>query len=280
MQLVLLAAGHGRRFGGLKQLAPVGPGGEALMDFTARDTLAAGFGGVILIVREEIQSELLDHVGSFWPPDLPVVPVVQGPIAGTAQAVASARPFIDGPFGVANADDLYGTSALTTLAEHLHEGSPGDHLIVSYQLRDTVITDSPVTRGLCETGEGHLLSRIVEQRIQRLPDGAFEGSPIAGPDAGRLQRLSGDEQVSMNLWGFADSILDELDSALDAFDPETAPHDEGKPPELLLPDVVGQIVAGGRARFLVVPSNSRCIGLTHPDDLPLVRSLVAEGLAG
>ena len=81
------------------------------MDFTARDTLAAGFDGVILIVREEIQNELLDHIGSFWPADLPVVPVVQGAIAGTAQAVESARPFIDGPFGVANADDLYGALA-------------------------------------------------------------------------------------------------------------------------------------------------------------------------
>ncbi|MGO9962816.1 MAG: NTP transferase domain-containing protein [Acidimicrobiales bacterium] len=280
MQLVLLAAGHGRRFGGLKQLAPVGPAGEALMDYTARDALAAGFGGVILIVREEIQSELLEHVGSFWPADLPVVPVVQGPIAGTAQAVESARPFVNGPFAVANADDLYGAKALSTLADHLVNGSPGDHLLVSYHLRDTVITDSPVTRGLCETDREGFLARIVEQRMQRLPDGTFDGSPIAGPDAGRLHRLSGDEEVSMNLWGFADSILEELDSALDAFDPETAPHGEGKPPELLLPDVVGRLVAGGRARFRVVASNSRCIGLTHPDDLPLVRSLVAEGLAG
>jgi hypothetical protein len=280
MQLVLLAAGHGRRFGGLKQLAPVGPGGEALMDYTARDALAAGFGGVILIVREEIQSELLEHIRSYWPADLAVVPVVQGAIAGTAQAVESARPFVDGPFAVANADDLYGAPALSTLADHLVNGSPGDHVLVSYRLRDTVITDSPVTRGLCETDLEGFLARIVEQRMQRLGDGAFDGSPIAGPDAGRLQRLSGDEQVSMNLWGFADSILDELDSALDGFDPETAPHDEGKPPELLLPDVVGRVVAEGRGRFRVVPSNSRCIGLTHPDDLPLVRSLVAEGLAG
>jgi hypothetical protein len=250
------------------------------MDFTAREILTAGFDGVILIVREEIQSELVDHVGAFWPANLPVVPVVQGAIAGTAQAVESARPFIDGPFGVANADDLYGAAALVTLAEHLHRGTPGEHVLVGYRLKDTVITDSPVTRGLCETGKDAILSRIVEQRVRHLPDGAFEGSPITGPDAGRLQRLSGEEQVSMNLWGFAESILDELDSALDAFDPETAPHDEGKPPELLLPDVVGQIVAEGRARFRVVPSNSRCIGLTHPDDLPLVRSLVAEGLGG
>lgn len=84
MQLVLLAAGHGRRFGGLKQLAPVGQHGEALMDFTGRDTVAAGFDGVILIVREEIQNELMDHIGSFWPAEFPVVPVVQGAIAGTA----------------------------------------------------------------------------------------------------------------------------------------------------------------------------------------------------
>ena len=250
------------------------------MDFTARDTLAAGFDGVILIVREEIQNELLDHIGSFWPADLPVVPVVQGAIAGTAQAVESARPFIDGPFGVANADDLYGALALVKLADHLHDGTPGDHVLVGYHLRDTVITDSPVTRGLCETDADDFLARIVEQKMQRLSDGAFEGSTIAGPDAGRLQRLSGEEQVSMNLWGFAESILDELDSALDALDPETAPHDQAKPPELLLPDVVGQIVSEGRARFRVVPSNSRCIGLTHPDDLPLVRSLVVEGLAG
>ncbi len=250
------------------------------MDYTVRDALAAGFAGVILIVREEIQNELLDHIGSFWPANLPVVPVVQGAIAGTAQAVESARPFIDGPFGVANADDLYGAAALVTLADHLHDGTPGDHVLVGYHLRDTVITDSTVTRGLCETGKDDFLTRIVEQRMRRLPDGAFEGSPIAGPDTGRVQRLSGEEQVSMNLWGFAEAILDELDSALDAFDPETAPHDEGKPPELLLPDVVGQVVAEERARIRVVPSNSRCIGLTHPDDLPLVRSLVAEGLAG
>ena len=90
--------------------------------------------------------------------------------------------------------------------------------------------------------------------------------------------MSGEEQVSMNLWGSAESMLDELDGGLDAFDPGTAPKEEGKPPELLLPDVVGQAVAAGRARIRVVPSNSRCIGLTHPDDLPLVRKLVAEGL--
>src|SRR5271165_7003921 len=139
MQLVVLAAGFGRRFGGLKQLAPVGPNGEALMDYTARDAVAAGFNGVILIVREDVQDELLEHTSSFWPPELPVHPVIQGAIAGTAQAVESARPFVDGPFGVANADDLYGQEAIGALAEHLRTGAAGEHVLVGYHLRNTVI---------------------------------------------------------------------------------------------------------------------------------------------
>jgi|SRR5271165_1567233 len=279
MQLVVLAAGFGRRFGGLKQLAPVGPGGEALMDYTARDALAAGFGGVILIVREEVQDELLEHTSSFWPPELPVYPVIQGAIAGTAQAVESARPFVDGPFGVANADDLYGAKALVTLGEQLRLGEPGEHLLVAYQLKDTVITDAPITRGLCETDADDLLTRVVEHSVRRLPDGTFEGSPLAGPGAGETRHLTGEEAVSMNLWGFAESMLDELALALDGFDPTTAPSIEGKPPELLLPDVVGRAVRQGRARTRVVASHSRCVGLTHPDDVPLVRSLIAEGIA-
>jgi len=117
------------------------------MDFTGRDTVAAGFDGVILIVREEIQNELMDHIGSFWPAEFPVVPVVQGAIAGTAQAVESARPFIDGPFGVANADDLYGAAALVTLADQLRDGTPGDHLLVGYHLRDTVLTTARLPEG-------------------------------------------------------------------------------------------------------------------------------------
>ncbi len=280
MQLVVLAAGFGRRFGGLKQLAPVGTGGQALMDYTARDALAAGFGGLILIVREEVQDELLEHASSFWPSELAVHPVIQGAIAGTAQAVESARPFVDGPFGVANADDLYGAKALVLLAEQLRLGKPGEHLLVSYHLKDTVITNAPITRGLCETDADDFLTRIVEHSVRRLPDGTFEGSPLAGAGAGQIRHLTGDEAVSMNLWGFAESMLDELAVALDGFDPTTAPSLEGKPPELLLPDVVGRAVTAGRALIRVVPSQSRCVGLTHPDDVPLVRSLIAEGMAG
>src|SRR5271165_5027494 len=163
MQLVVLAAGFGRRFGGLKQLAPVGPKDEALMDFTARDALAAGFGGVVLIVRDEVRDELLAHVRAYWPSELPVEAVTQGPVSGTAQAVASARPAIDGPFGVANADDLYGKAAIEALAAHLLTGAPSEHVLVAYRLADTVLTDATVTRGVCVTGGDGVLERIVEQ---------------------------------------------------------------------------------------------------------------------
>ena len=118
-------------------------------------------------------------------------------------------------------------------------------MLVGYQLRDTVISDDEVTRGLCETGADGYLSRIVEHKVRRLRRRQLRGLPDrrAG-DRAPVHQMSGDEQVSMNLWGFAESMLDEIDDALDAFDPETAPHEEGKPPELLLPEVVGAAVVG------------------------------------
>ncbi|MGD0084811.1 MAG: NTP transferase domain-containing protein [Acidimicrobiales bacterium] len=279
MQLVVMAAGHGRRFGGLKQLAPVGPNGEALMDFTARDALAAGFDQVVLVVRKEVRDELLDHIARYWPAEMQVTPITQGPIAGTAQAVASTAPVVDGSFGVVNADDLYGAAAMQMLADQVASLGPDEHVIVGYHLDQTVLTDAPVTRGVCFTTEDGYLDVVQEQSVQRQPGGGFSGRPVreaTGPGS----ELSGKEVVSMNLWGFSGGIYDDLDRALAKFDPATAPHAEGKPPELLLPDVVAQLAARQLARVRVVQTTGRCIGITHPDDLPLVRGIVAELLAG
>ena len=272
MQLVILAAGHGRRFGGLKQLAPVGPDGEALMDYTAADALSAGFDGVVLIVREDVRRELLDHIRSHWPSELEVRPVVQGPIAGTAQAVASAAEAAEGAFGVVNADDLYGSAAIDLLAGELTRIGGTTHANIGYRLKETILTDAPVTRGVCETSAGGELLRIVEQSVERRGE-AFAATPLGDGAAPRL--LSGDETVSMNLWGFAPSVFGELERALEDFDPETAPHPPGKPAELLLPSVVGDLVRAGKVTVRVREAAGRCIGITHPDDLPLVRGLVA-----
>jgi MobA-like NTP transferase domain len=276
VQLVLMAAGHGRRFGGLKQLAPVGPSGEAIMDYTAADALAAGFDQVLLVVRDDVRDELLEHIGKHWPPELRVTPVTQGPIDGTAQAVASTGWLINGSFGVVNADDVYGQAALKTLAMEVSNLGPDEHVIVGYRLEDTIITDAPVTRGVCMTTPDGFLEVLAEQRVQRRANSdSFAGHPIGTPDSAPATDLTGDEVVSMNLWGFSEGIIDDLERALARFDPRTAPHEEGKPPELLLPDVVAHVVKKGLGRVKVVQTTGRCIGLTHPDDVPLVREILA-----
>ncbi|HKH87601.1 MAG TPA: NTP transferase domain-containing protein [Acidimicrobiales bacterium] len=280
MHLVVMAAGHGRRFGGLKQLAPVGPDGEALMDYTARDAVTAGFDQAVLVVRRDVRDELLDHVAGHWPAELQVTPITQGPIAGTAQAVASTASVVDGSFGVVNADDLYGAAALQMLADEVTSLGPDEHVIVGYRLDQTVLTDATVTRGICLTTEDGFLDVVQEMSVQRQPGGGFLGRPIRATDTDPESELSGEEVVSMNLWGFSMGIFDDLDRALARFDPATAPHAPGKPPEVLLPDVVAHLVSRQLARVRVVETSGRCIGITHPDDLPLVRGIVAELLAG
>jgi hypothetical protein len=274
VQLVVMAAGHGRRFGGLKQLAAVGPSGEALMDYTARDALEAGFDHVVLVVRDDVRDELLEHIAAHWPSELQVTPVTQGPIAGTAQAIASTAAVVEGSFGVANADDLYGPAAMKTLAQEVQVLVPDEHVIIGYPLDQTVLTDAPVTRGVCMTAGG-FLDVVEDQTVERSAGGGFAGRSIRAAASEPAVELDGKEVVSMNLWGFSEGIYDDLDRALASFDPTTAPHAEGKPPELLLPDVVARLVASGLARVRVVETTGRCIGLTHPDDLPLVQKIVA-----
>lgn len=247
------------------------------MDYTALDALAAGFDHVALVVRDEVRDEILEHIAKHWPAELDVTPVTQGPVAGTAQAVASTAPCLDGSFGVVNADDLYGPEAMQALALELQQLGPDEHVIVGYPLRSTVLTDATVTRGVCEADADGYLEIVRELSVSPAGEGGgFEGRPILALADEATTGLTGEEIVSMNLWGFSEGILDDLDKALDRFDAETAPHAEGKPAELLLPDVVARVVRAGLARVRVVETAGRCIGLTHPDDLPLVRSIIAE----
>jgi hypothetical protein len=284
VQLVILAAGHGRRFGGLKQLAPVGPHGEAIMDYTAQAAQSCGFTGIVVVVREEIRRDVTEHVAHRWSTRLPVDFACQPPTPGTAQALLCTRHLIDGPFGVANADDLYGQAALSLLAGHFlgpsdeagNDGSSGArrHVLVTYQLRRTVITKDTVTRGICEIEDDDSLARVTEHRVRLLDDGSFDGVPLAhatsGPGTPHL-RFTGQEPVSMNLWGFHARLFDELAAAVDAFDPETA-----RRPELLLPDVVCELVTSGKDQVRAVETHNRCIGVTHRDDIAIVREQLAH----
>jgi len=306
MRLVILAAGHGRRFGGLKQLVPVGPRGEAMIDYTALDAMSCGFTGLVLVVREEIEQEMLEHVRRHWPAELECRSVLQEGHAGTAQAVYSAASALGGPFGVANADDLYGLDALEMLRVHLepehpeatvnstggHDSTASDttgleatqnaatvhegggaaqepHLLIGFRLGETIFTDATVTRGVCQAGADGLLTEVLEQKVTAAERG-YSGVPISDPSSPAIG-LSGDELVSMNLWGLQPRMLDHLRAALDAFDPPPPPPDAEKPPELLLPDVVRDVVTRGVDRVRVLETKGRCIGITHPDDLEFVR---------
>jgi len=286
VELVILAAGHGRRFGGLKQLAPVGPNGEAIMDYTARAAEACGFSGVVLVIREEIRREVTDHVKKLWSPSLPVEFVCQPPVPGTAQAVLCTEAAVSGTFGVANADDLYGEAALRLLANHLG-GSPTPsagaaaahsdrHVLVAYQLFRTVLTKATVTRGVCHVTDDHLLDRVAEHRVTLRADGSFDAVALAKAaveaEVAPVEhiRLSGNEPVSMNLWGFHPRLFAELRDAVDNFDADHAAR-----PELLLPDVVGALVSSGSDSVHVVETANRCIGITHREDMALVRAEVA-----
>ena len=274
MQLVILAAGFGRRFGGLKQLAPVGPNGQAIMDYTAFGAKSCGYEGIIVIVREDIREEIAQYIEKNWPPDLPVVLVNQGPVPGTAQAVLSAAPYIHGPFGVANADDIYGEPALRALIEHFETGptgfsSPDEarelHLLVAYHLVRTVLTDATVTRGLCEVdADDHLMS-IEENLVSLREDGRFDAEPVLS-GAGKSPRvLEGSESVSMNLWGFYPTMLTHLAEAVDSYDATQSGRRE-----LLLPEVIGHAVRSGAVKVHVLETDERCIGVTHAEDVSIV----------
>jgi hypothetical protein len=262
------------------------------MDYTALAAEACGFTGIVLVVRAEIEAEVVDHVRRSWTAALPVQFVRQPPLPGTAQAVLCARSVVDGPFGVANADDLYGEAALRLLSEHLSAKASADrgdaagddrsapvsdrHVLVAYQLFRTILTQATVTRGLCHFGDDRLLDRVAEHRVTLRDDGTFDAVPLVKAGAARPGpadhvRLSGREPVSMNLWGFHTRLFDELQAAVDAFDPETAAR-----PELLLPDVVGALVSGGGDQVHVVETGNRCIGITHREDMAIVRQEVAH----
>ncbi|MGH9011222.1 MAG: NTP transferase domain-containing protein [Acidimicrobiia bacterium] len=278
--LVLLAAGMGSRFGGPKQIAPIGPDGSALIDYAARDAMAAGFERLVLIVRGEIAEAVDAHVRRKWPAELrpeyvrqDLEPAAVAAVAagrqkplGTAHALVAAASSLDGPFGVANADDLYGASAFAMLADHLRQG--GGHALVGYRLANTLLGDRPVNRALCEVDADGNVTRIVEGAVH-IGDGELRWRPIGAPDAD-ARPMKGDEPVSMNLWGFTPAILSVLNDAFAAF---SAGGRIAAGEELFLPNVVGEHLrsAGGDLVVTMLVSDDRCLGVTHPDDVPLLQ---------
>ncbi len=258
--LVVLAAGRARRYGGCKPLAPIGPHGEAVIDLVASDALAGGFGTVVLVLGPSTGPAIRYHVEHTWPTAVDVRFALQPAPLGTVHAVLCASEFVgDAPYGVCNADDVYGTSGCSMLASHL-AADTGTNALVGYRLADAIVGFSPVTRGICRVGEdGRLLGVDERRQVRATAEGGY-----VSDDGREPAKLSPDERVSMNLWGFTPAFHRTLQSAMEAA------TDASEEAEVLLPEVVASSL--GPDSFTVLPAIGRCVGVTHPDDLTLVQA--------
>lgn len=293
--LVVLAAGIGRRYGGLKQIEPVGPNGEIIVDYSVYDALRAGFGRVVFVIRPEIEAAFRQHVGrrveqqcevryvfqtlEDVPAGTALPPGRQKPW-GTAQATLACKNAVDGPFAVINADDFYGRAAYQALADHLRGARDLDGLpaygVVGYRLVDTLTDHGHVARGVCAVdGSGYLVEIHERTRIVKSEWGARYTE-----DGEQWFALPPETTVSMNSWGFTPSLFPELEVRFARFlgqDPETIAT-----AELYLPNVVNELIREGGAVVKVLETEARWFGVTYRQDLPRVRDgigdLIGQGL--
>lgn len=287
--LVMLAAGQAKRYGGCKPLAPIGLHGEAVIDLTVGDAVTAGFGDVVLVLGPATGPAIEYHVRRTWPAQVQARFAYQPVPLGTAHAVLCARGQVgDRPFAVVNGDDVYGAGAFAVLERHLADPAHADeHALVAFDLADSVVGGNTVTRGTVrQDAAGHLAGIDERRHVQVRPDGSFSVGDGRQPDV-----LPPTTPVSVNLWGFRPTIWPVLAKAVAAVHPDAQVDGhpdatEGSAPgtgasaasgaEVLLPEVVGDMVAGGGGdQVRVLRGPGRCVGVTHADDLPAVRGVLA-----
>jgi len=289
--LLVLAAGMGSRYGGLKQIDPVGPNGETIIDYSIYDAIRTGFGKLVFVIRPDIETDFKSLVGRKFETRLPTEYVFQELSAvpsgfkvppertkpwGTGQAVLSAAGLIHENFAAINADDFYGADSFQKLAAYLHQDvGIADYSMVGFTLRNTLSDFGSVSRGLCQTDPQNFLQSVVElTKIEKAGDKATYSD-----SDGQVHLLSGDEIVSMNMWGFTPSIFDHLDHQFANFLQE---HGHEPKAEFFIPTVVNNLLTTGQARVNVLSSTAAWFGITYQQDRPVVieqiQKLVAQGV--
>lgn len=294
--LVIMAAGMGSRYGGLKQIDPVDEQGHIIMDFSIFDAKKAGFEKVIFIIKKENESDFKETIGnrvsekmevSYVYQELDNLPegigVPEGRMKpwGTGHAVLSAANEINGPFVVINADDYYGSHAFSVIYRYLttHEDDEKyRYAMVGYQLMNTLTENGHVARGVCKLDQGNCLSGITERTRIEKKDG---GAAYTEDDGGTWNALPEDTIVSMNMWGFTESFLIELRRRFPKF-LEKALKENPLKCEYFLPSVVGDLLQEGAATVRVLKSTDKWYGVTYKEDKPVVveaiRKLKESGL--
>ena len=284
--LIIMAAGMGSRFGGLKQITPVGDNGEIIMDFSLYDAWKAGFRKVVFVIKRELEADFRAIVGPHVEKrmevlyafqeleDLPEgfsVPAGRVKPWGTAHAVRACRHVIDEPFAVINADDFYGRGAFNALYAFLTSGAgENEHAMVGYRLRNTVTDHGHVARGICEAEGGYLTSITERTHVEK------RGSDAAYTEDGKtFVPLSGDTLVSMNFWGFQRSMMDAFDSRFTDFLTNDLPRNPEKA-EYFLPGVADAEMRFHGARVRLLPCEESWHGVTYREDLPQVKEAIAQ----
>ncbi|HUH61562.1 MAG TPA: NTP transferase domain-containing protein [Terracidiphilus sp.] len=286
--LLVLAAGMGSRYGGLKVAEPVGPGGESVVDYSIFDAHRAGFGRVALVVRRDTEDEFKRMAGARFGRHVPVeyvrqeltripagfrVPPGRKAPWGTTQAVLVASSLIREPFAVINVDDFYGAESFKSLAHHLQSGT-ADCAMVGYVLRNTLSEFGAVARGVCQVDDNGYLQEIRELKsVEREVGHARSTDP-----EGRETRLSGDEIVSMNMWGFTPVAFDSLSRRFEAFLRQNGADLKA---ECVLPNSVSELVGAGQARVKVLRTGDAWFGITYREDhtsaVEKIRRLIQDG---
>lgn len=285
--LVIMAAGMGSRFGGLKQMTPVDRAGQVILDYSAYDAVQAGFEKIVCVIKKELEADFRAAVGdrigrgcelhyAFQAlDDIPAgfsVPAERTKPWGTGHAVYAARALIDRPFAVINADDFYGRGAFQALAQFLAEnGDEHTHALVGYELRNTLTENGTVARGVCTTdGAGYLRTVTELTAIQGPAD-----RPSYTTDGGASwTALAPDTPVSLNTWGFHHSFMDAIGERLSRFLAEDMPKNPAKA-EFFLPGVVNACLEAGTDRVAVLPTDEVWHGVTYRDDLPALQAALA-----
>jgi dTDP-glucose pyrophosphorylase len=289
--IAILAAGIGNRYGGFKQMDPVGPSGEFIIDYSVYDALRAGFNKVVFIIRHDIEQEfkatigerVADNIETFYsfqevddlPEGIEFNPERTKPW-GTVQAVLTCAKPINCPFAVINADDFYGRESYKKLSAFLDTvlSDKNDYSMVGFKLNNTLSKHGGVTRGICKSRENGILDNIVETSGINC-----SGNKICSKDsAGNRKELNKDTLVSMNMWGFTPSIFGLLEEEFEVFLQSSA---KDLKRELVIPTAVNSLIAKGKASVKVLSTSSNWFGITYPGDrnevIARIRQLIKHG---
>ena len=289
--LVIMAAGMGSRYGGMKQVETMDPQGHIIMDFSIYDAVKAGFGKVVLVIKKENEEQVRRAVGDRISRSIPVAyayqelgdlpegfSVPEGRVKpwGTGHAVLSARHEVDGPFAVINADDYYGAEAFDLIAKYLcglqDDGRENEYAMVGYVLRNTLTENGTVARGCCEVDEGGFLTGITERTKIRK---SGEGAEYSEDDGLTWTAISPDSTVSMNMWGFSGSFMKTLEALFPEYLEEHL-RDNPLKCEYFLPYAVDRKLSEGSAKVKVLTTKERWYGVTYREDKEDVVAAIAR----